>query len=157
VAIEVDPANVALLRKNCAAYPNVTVVAAALWSEPGTVRITNPADEPWAFRVEASAADAPDALPATDVGGVLRASASDRIDLLKLDIEGSEIEVLTRGDREWLRRTRLIAVELHDRIRPGCSDALAVATGVPMDAWGRSGEYVVVNPRPTDGAAPGPQ
>lgn len=46
------------------------------------------------------------------------------IDLLKLDIEGAEKEVFLHGSEEWLDQVDVIAVELHDRLEPGCRAAL---------------------------------
>jgi hypothetical protein len=43
------------------------------------------------------------------------------IDLLKVDIEGSENE-LFRTNYEWLRKTRAIVIEFHNHFRSDCSD-----------------------------------
>lgn len=49
-----------------------------------------------------------------------------RIDFLKLDIEGQEKFVL-EDQESWpaLCKVRCMAAEVHDRIEPGCSTALA--------------------------------
>ena len=47
-------------------------------------------------------------------------------DIVKLDIEGAEKEVFDRCD--WLNRVRVVAIELHDRFKPGCSAAVNSAT-----------------------------
>ena len=44
-------------------------------------------------------------------------------DLLKLDIEGGELELFDHAEQGWMDRIRTIAVELHDRMRPGCGHA----------------------------------
>ena len=41
------------------------------------------------------------------------------IDILKMDIEGSEKEIFSDVSTFWLKKTKLIAIELHDRLRPG--------------------------------------
>ena len=41
------------------------------------------------------------------------------VDLLKIDIEGSEGDVLASTDERILRRIRRVALEYHDNIRPG--------------------------------------
>ena len=46
-----------------------------------------------------------------------------RIDILKLDIEGAEIE-LFESNTDWLEKVNCMVIELHDRIRPGCMEAL---------------------------------
>jgi FkbM family methyltransferase len=49
---------------------------------------------------------------------------ADRIDFLKIDVEGSEIEILEGADRESVRRIERVALECHDRLRPGCHEAV---------------------------------
>ena len=51
----------------------------------------------------------------------------DRIDLLKLDIEGAELDVLSASD-SWMHAVGAVVVELHDRFRPGCTRAFVDAT-----------------------------
>jgi hypothetical protein len=43
-------------------------------------------------------------------------------DVVKMDIEGAEKEVFETGD--WLKKVRCLMIELHDRYRPGCSEAV---------------------------------
>ncbi len=50
------------------------------------------------------------------------------IDILKLDIEGAEAELFCANYENWLGKTNVIIIELHDRIREGCSEALYKAT-----------------------------
>lgn len=49
------------------------------------------------------------------------------VDLLKMDIEGSEKEVFEDSDR-WIEKVGVIAIELHEEIRPGCKLAMSRAT-----------------------------
>ena len=50
----------------------------------------------------------------------------DYIDLLKVDIEGAEKEVFERSGT-WISSVGIIAVELHDWFRSGCSQAVHLA------------------------------
>jgi hypothetical protein len=43
------------------------------------------------------------------------------IDVLKIDIETSEKTVFLNNYEEWLPKVRLIIIELHDWLEPGCS------------------------------------
>jgi hypothetical protein len=47
------------------------------------------------------------------------------IDLLKIDIEGAEKDVFQ--DCAWIKNVRVIAIELHDRVRPGCQSTVESA------------------------------
>lgn len=49
------------------------------------------------------------------------------VDVFKIDIEGAEKE-LFEGDTGWLDRVGAVAIELHDRFKPGCADAFGAAT-----------------------------
>jgi hypothetical protein len=58
---------------------------------------------------------------------LLRTYGRGGIDILKLDIEGGELELLTERP-EWINTTRVIFAELHDRIAPGASAAFAAVS-----------------------------
>lgn len=60
---------------------------------------------------------------AITVEDILERYALQRIDLLKIDIEGAELELFSAGDLTWLDRVDCIAIELHDHFRPGCGNA----------------------------------
>ena len=57
---------------------------------------------------------------------VMRETGIDSIDLLKVDIEGAEIEIFKSCP--WIRKVRVLTIELHDRLRPGCTWAVKNAT-----------------------------
>lgn len=46
------------------------------------------------------------------------------IDLLKMDVEGAEIEILVDADDSLFKNIKRIALEYHEEIRPGCTSAL---------------------------------
>jgi FkbM family methyltransferase len=49
-----------------------------------------------------------------------------RVGLLKLDIEGGELDVLNASG-SWIEATDVLAVELHEHIRPGCKETFEQA------------------------------
>jgi len=55
------------------------------------------------------------------VDGLLDEFNIDQIDILKIDIEGSEKELFEKNYEKWLPRTKMIIVELHDVMRWGSS------------------------------------
>jgi hypothetical protein len=64
------------------------------------------------------------------------------VDLLKVDIEGAEKEVFSSPD-EWIGSVSAIAIELHDRLKMGCSRSFyAAVTAFPIEQ--RRGENVFV-------------
>jgi hypothetical protein len=56
---------------------------------------------------------------------LMREVGIETVDILKVDIEGAERDVFSTCD--WMDKVKLLAIELHDRVRPGCSDAVNAA------------------------------
>lgn len=78
----------------------------------------------WAFQVvEGSPVDG---IPAVCIQDIIAESNMPRIGVLKVDIEGSEVEVLDHP-AGWIGSIGTMIIELHDRFRPGCSAALSAA------------------------------
>ena len=145
VALEVDIANFELLCKNVESYANVKPIRKAVWSVDGSVKISNPMAAAWAFQVICTTHDDPDALEAISLKTLIAESDAHEISLLKLDIEGSELEVLQGQPEDWINRTRVLAIELHDRFRPGCTDALENVLKERRYRERQQGEYRVVH------------
>ncbi len=127
VAVEPDGANFALTEQNIAPYPGASAVQAGVW--PRTVRLTieNPDAKSWSFRVR-EAQPGESSFPAVSLADLMRQAGASRIDILKLDVEGAERELFADPQRdEWLARTNMLFVELHDRHRPGCTAAMESA------------------------------
>lgn len=119
IAIEPDSANFALLTRNARAYESVAPRKQGVWTHPAKLAIENPDDASWAFRVVEVPPDQA-GIEATSLIEVLAGSGLDRIDILKLDVEGTERELFAAPDAEqWLSRTDLLLVELHERFKPG--------------------------------------
>jgi FkbM family methyltransferase len=121
-AIEPDQGNFDTLSVNSAPYPNVSILRAGVWSSKGRLSIANPNHDSWAFRTM-EATDESNSIPAVSMNDIV-GWAGDRIDLLKMDIEGAEKVVFEAGDRAWIESVGAIVIELHDWIVPGSSMAL---------------------------------
>lgn len=118
VAIEPDPANFAILAQNLAPYgQRATARQAAVWSAPGALAF---AAEPfrdgreWSRHVRAVQPQEAASVTAVDLATVLAETGQTRIDILKIDIEGAEVEVFSRNYERWLAATETLLIELHD-------------------------------------------
>lgn len=98
----------------------------------------------WAFWVGApdGAGSSANRVPAVTVQQLLADRGLERLDVLKVDIEGSEREVFSHSN-EWIGQVRAVVVELHEGIAPGCGDACNLATRDFGHRWER-GENLVV-------------
>ena len=117
VAVELERRNAELCKVNHASDPLVTVVNAAVWSRAGTVGVRDVADGEWAYRVRPLPAGSETAgIPAVTYPQLLAMHGLDRVDVVKMDIEGAEADVLEASSAEIFRTTAVCIIEIHDWI-----------------------------------------
>ena len=149
IAVEASESNFNLLVRNTSAFPNIEPVHAALWPQPGSLELTDPGTGLWGLQVrDAGTQDSVrqshdlDSVRAITIPDILRDYRLDKIDLLKVDIEGSEKE-LFGAPAPWLDQVDAICIELHDWFKAGCSRAFFSAVeDFSVEAW--RGENVLV-------------
>ncbi|RYG28878.1 MAG: FkbM family methyltransferase, partial [Chitinophagaceae bacterium] len=124
VSLEPDEQNFKLLKDNVHAYPNVRPVLGGLWKKPAFLTIEDAKAGNNAFTVKEVEADGPEVVKAFSVDGIMEMMGWATVDLLKIDIEGSEKEVFGTGNLPWLPKVKVLIIELHDRMVPGCSRAV---------------------------------
>lgn len=126
IAIEPEGANFQRLVRNTAGCPRIRALHGALWHQPGHISVEDPTAGATTvgFQVKAALPGAQGVVPAFTVSDILAMSGRERIDILKLDIEGAEKEIFEADDLAWLDKVRVLMVELHDRHKPGCSASL---------------------------------
>lgn len=124
IAIEPERSNYELLRKNVELYSNVIPIRAALWSKKMNLYGSGNLASHHAYQVT-EANGSSDAHSETIAGlsleDLIAEFGVEQIDLLKVDIEGSEKEVF-RDSTSWIERVGTIAIELHDWIQSGSSE-----------------------------------
>lgn len=127
VAIEPSSSNYDVVKKNVANFPLVKPICSGLWNKDAYLEIIDTSLNENAFMVQETTADNPNALKAICIDTILRDNKWQRIDILKMDIEGSEKEVFEFGYENWLPKTKVLIVEVHDNMRKGASKALFAA------------------------------
>lgn len=115
--VEPDSANFAILQRNLAPYaPRVTALRAGVWSHTTGLKISEEKfgdGREWAVTVRATRPGEIADMQAIDIGQLLRDSPHKRIDILKIDIEGSEAEVFAENYQDWLPLVNNLVIELH--------------------------------------------
>ena len=135
IAVEPDPENFEILRKNIKPYQNITAVFAAIWNKAEWLNLVDPGEGSWAMQTKTGSDGRVFGLT---IPGIMRTRLLPRIDLLKMDIEGAEKEVFEHHE-EWIDRIGSIAIETHDRFKPGSHAAVMKAAGHFKDVY-NSGE-----------------
>lgn len=129
-AIELEAENFHLLTLNTQPYANIVPIRAALAATAGDKTVLDRMTGPWGYTIAPTSAPTGatgQQVPGLTLDGLMQAHALEKIDLLKIDIEGGEKEIFETGGA-WLDHTDVIAAELHDRICPGCDRAFYLAT-----------------------------
>ena len=120
-SIEPSSSNFSSLEFNTKAIPHIRLYKAGLWNKPAFLKIEDRQTGNWGFRtIEVGEEDAWD-VQTVDVPTLLRDARQDRIDIFKIDIEGSEYELFS-GNTDWVEKVRVFIIEFHERIRPGCTE-----------------------------------
>jgi FkbM family methyltransferase len=122
LAIEPDSSNFEMVKKNTASYSNIKSIQSAIWGKSTYLKITNPETEKWAFEVSEATKDEADAFEAFSIQDLIEKRGWESVDFLKLDIEGSEMSVFQSGYESWLPKVKLLIIELHERMQPGCTE-----------------------------------
>jgi FkbM family methyltransferase len=123
-SIEPDQTNFSMLLENISGYDNIIPIQSALWHNEGSLRVKNLNGDAWALEVEECLKGEPNSFTAITLSSLINQYHLHTIDLLKLDIEGSERELFSSGYEYWIPRTKHIIVEIHDWLKPGCSKAI---------------------------------
>ena len=121
-ALEPELSNFSLLTKNTVGRQNITPINCALWRETRQIFLQDPSAEPWAFQFGESPMDR-DSVQAYSVPDFMEKYNIEKIDILKIDIEGAEKYVFS-GETEWLRKVNTIYIEIHDRLAEGAGSTV---------------------------------
>lgn len=135
VAIEPERSNFEILEKNTGKSENISRIRAGLWSSSAKLIINARETGKWGFTVKEVAESETYDVKGIDLDEILRNTGMDEIDILKIDIEGSEKEVFSKNVQGWINKVKIIVVEMHDRFKPGCREA--VLNAIDVDKWNR--------------------
>ncbi len=106
----------------------VTVYPYAVSNHRGTVALqqTGTSITRSLFREESSAGDA-EPVECIGLAEAIELSGAERVDLLKVDVEGAEIEVVEGMDPAGWGKVERAVIEFHDQFRPGCRERVTQA------------------------------
>ena len=144
VAIEPAESNYSLLKKNIIPYTGIKGIQAALWSSNSNVAIQDANAEKYAFQVEERPGENSNTMTGLRLETVLSQNDFPFVDILKIDIEGSEHFIFEENIDSWINKIRLIIIELHDSIRPGASKTFFNAINQIDYDLSISGENIII-------------
>lgn len=127
ICLEPQPQNYDQLMKNVTEEKNVFLLRKALWKDNNGVLIgVDPKFGEWGASISGS--DNRQKVETITMNEIFRRFNLDKIDILKIDIEGSERFVFEH-DVDWLRKVKVLIIELHDFLDENSSGNFFKAIG----------------------------
>lgn len=127
-ALEPESSNFELLKRNTERHNDVVPIHAAVWDKDGKVGVIDTGGGKASFITQNSddhKGELIEEIRAMTMDSIINEIHSDkRIDLLKIDIEGSEFEIFKELNIFWIERIENLAIEIHENLRPGVTDII---------------------------------
>lgn len=118
VCVEPDPENFHILKRNIGESPKAICINAAIGAAEGRANLAfSSKNEPWATRTVLSEDGS---VRVISLNKLITDYQIERIDILKIDIEGAELDLFSKNYEQWLSITNLIIIELHEHLAAGC-------------------------------------
>jgi len=143
VAVEPESSNFAMLQRNTEKYDNIHCLQSGIWNKTTNLKI-HASSQHWAFVVEEVDYEDNTTVKAIGIDELMKAYNVDYIDVLKIDIESSEKELFEANWEKWLPKVKVLLVELHDNMKPGCSRSMFKAVSNYDFTMHTKGENVII-------------
>jgi len=124
VALEPDKNNFEAALKNTKDFSSIKLIQMGVWNKNTFLDIVDTNVDSDAFMVKEIHKPSLNSIEATDIDTIQQQQGWTTIDILKIDIEGSEKELFSCNYEKWLPVSKLIFVEIHDQMRKGSSKSV---------------------------------
>jgi FkbM family methyltransferase len=122
IAVEPEKSNFAILEKNTFQYVNIKRINTGIWNKNTLLKVKDLNVGHYGFIVEEAHGNDDYSIKAITISDICREYNHNEIDILKLDTEGAEKEIFSSNFDDWLSKTKMIIIELHDFNREGCTE-----------------------------------
>ncbi|MEX1203413.1 MAG: FkbM family methyltransferase [Ferruginibacter sp.] len=124
VGLEVDEENFKTALQNTKDCSRIKIMQKGIWNKDTFLEIIDSTANKDSFMVKESHVNSSTSIEATTIETILKQEGWATIDILKIDIEGSEKELFSSNYEQWLPFTKVIFVEVHDGMKKGSSKAV---------------------------------
>ena len=119
IALEPDDSNCQVVKRNLSSYEGFSLENKGVWNRSAFLKVTDKIKlGQWALMVEEVEEKDAD-VEAIGINELMQKYSLNQIDILKIDIETSEKQLFSSNYEDWLPKTRMIIIELHDWIEVG--------------------------------------
>jgi FkbM family methyltransferase len=150
-SIEPELSNYKILKMNIASYSNIIPINAALWNRNEEINVVDPGFNKWGFMTlgkeyqEEKIGKVNHKVQGITVDKIIEDNEIEKIDIMKMDIEGAEREVFMDVE-SWIGKVDVLIVELHERMKLGCNSNFYNGTKGFNEKW-KYGENVYLSRR----------
>lgn len=140
-SIEPERNNYNILKMNTEQYSNVVCMQKGLWSKECSLEVIERDTGNWGFMVKETEKVGEDIIDAISIDYLLNHYNIENIDLLKMDVEGSEYEIFSSENLEWLNKCHAIVIETHNNIVKGADEkvnSVLLSHGYKKSVWGEN-------------------
>ena len=143
ISVEPDAENYKTLKTNTSAYKKIIAIKSGIWKKNSYLKIIDSHVGNNAFTVTESPEADEQAIKAVGIYNLMIEYNFPKIDILKLDIEGSEKELFETNFEDWLPKTKILIIELHDAMKTGCSKSVFNAISKYDFSFSIKGENII--------------
>ena len=95
---------------------NIICIQKGIWSKNSFLKpdLSFRDGQDWSFRLVEDTQKGNEGIEVTTINQLCIDKNISMLDLVKMDIEGGEAEIFKNGKLDWLDRTKVIALEIHD-------------------------------------------
>ncbi len=144
IAIEPEKRNFSLLHKNVGSLPDVHCMNNAIWNSSRQLGIYDVGLGEYGYVINEEQEDEIESVKSITLTEIIEQFKLEKIDILKIDIEGSEKELFSENFEAWLPYVKSIIIELHDWFRTGCGSSFFRAVSKYDYTIAFKGENVII-------------
>ncbi len=142
-SIEPEASNIEMLMLNTKGYKNITVIGKAMSVDSNGLFFVDSGNGSDSFQTVIHPIPKNDLvrINSISVNELILQYELEQLDFVKIDIEGAEDFCINQEAMNWINRSELIAIEIHEHFVPGCTKRIRSLLG--DFKFSQNGEYSI--------------
>jgi len=143
IAIEPEDNNYQVLSDNIKPYPEITALKNGIWIKKSFLKVVDKGFGESGFMIEEVTSKNESDVDGISIPDIMKSQKWDTVDIIKMDIEGTEKTILSH-DISWMKKCKLLIIELHEEMMPGVTKVFNAA--FPEDMYNitfRGENYII--------------
>lgn len=121
VAIEPEESNYQTLLQNIHSFPQITPLQNGIWIKESPLKVIDKGFGESGFMIEEVTSTQEADVEGISILDIMNMKKWDHVDIIKMDIEGTE-KILLQNPIPWMKKCTLLIIELHEEMMPGVTE-----------------------------------